>query len=123
VDALAGKRGRAIKMFFKRKVKEPEISLCDNYPRLWGFLKGYFPPGEYDYASDEELIESEIGTGCGFEEAVIEAKQLLSEPNFPWNGLSKAANRVFDDGDEAKKWLEHIIVLVEDALARDVEGL
>ena len=92
------------------------MSFEEKYPRLASFLASYFPAGEFDYLSDEDVVRAEVAPGFGFEEVLEEGRQLLHETDFPWHEIVNCTSYAFKDAVEAHQWLSHLMALVEEEL-------
>lgn len=85
----------------------------DKYPALTNMLGGYFPPGEYDFADEDSLLQDVVEPGIGFEKALQEARLLLREESLPWQDISHWASRLFKNEQEARDWLTEIVAKIE----------
>lgn len=95
---------------------ESSFVLAEAYPALANFLRSYFPPGEFDMASEAEVIEHEVAPGLGFEEVLRQAELLAQQPELPAQELTNLASHIFRSSDEAREWLKELISLMEEQL-------
>lgn len=90
----------------------PKLS---RFPNLRNFLSVAFPESDLEGWTDEDAADHYIAENVPIVRKSIleEGKALLAEPVIPWEEIGKAANRHFENENEANRWLITIIRAVE----------
>jgi hypothetical protein len=88
------------------------------YPNLGNFLGAYIADEDADdFEIARKFVLTEMRTVSSA--LVKESHEILLEDNFPWQELSKAANRYFENSEDAREWLNELISGFESVSPRD----
>ncbi len=91
-------------------------SIKKDFPELYQFFGGYFPPADFEDISDEEVVikykndclKSTIGKK-NLEEAKNELQKLFFHVDSYWEDIIETSNRHFDTVKDTSNWLEMIM--------------
>lgn len=94
------------------------------YEALGGVLAGNFHDGiggDTDSAIAESVLKELGSSQADLRLLVSDCERLIQNVESEWGVLGDAANRHFEDADEARAWLAGIFAVWEKAL-REIDG-
>lgn len=91
-------------------------TIKEDFPELYQFFGGYFPPADFEDITDEDVVhqykndclKSTIGR-ASLNEAKNELQKLLLQLDYYWKDIINTSNRHFDNVEEVSHWLKMII--------------
>jgi hypothetical protein len=90
----------------------PKLS---RFPNLRNFFGVTFTESDLDRWTDEEAAKHYIAENVSIvrDSVIAEGKALLAGAVIPWEEIGRAANRYFENENDAKQWLLKVIRTVE----------
>ena len=88
------------------------------FPDLLHCLLGYFPEADIEGLTDEQAAKQcikELDPNVRLS-TIEQGNKLLSEVEFPWQEVGRAANRYFESDSAAKDWLRRMLSAAEESI-------
>lgn len=108
-------------MLWKFWDKKPTLyeSHFDLYQLLVQFDPEWF---SLDWDSEQECIQDLVNTDAIYWEIVRQGRELLASESFPWREINSASHNCTRNSEEARKWFENLIDMVEAQLKSDKQS-
>ena len=88
---------------------------------LYGYLAGHFADADLAGQTDEQAAVDGLTpeTRTAYENVLRQGRTILASPAIDWSKIADYANRRFGSEREARRWLTHMMDVLEKALTKN----